>query len=111
MLRKLILPGLLLFFAAQAAAAQTLPIAEIHGEGHVAATLGREVTTEGIVTLVADSTVWIQTAGQAGLRSGLAIEMAETPQLARGDLIRVSGRIEQQRPENRPQDLVGHAAN
>ncbi|MGY6553607.1 MAG: endonuclease/exonuclease/phosphatase family protein [Wenzhouxiangella sp.] len=97
---------LLSFWLAAPALADHIAIAEIHGEGHISAALDREVTTEGIVTLVADNTVWIQTAGEAGLRSGLAIEMSQTPQVARGDRIRVSGRIEQQRPENRPQDLA-----
>lgn len=88
------------------ALADSLAIADIHGDGHVAAALGREITTEGIVTLVADNTIWIQTAGAPTRRNGLAIEMRATPPVARGDHIRVRGRIEQQRPDNRPQDLA-----
>lgn len=69
MLKKLCLPALLLLvFATPAAASQTLSIAEIHGNGHVPAMHGAEVTTEGIVTLVADNTFWIQTAGANGQR-------------------------------------------
>ena len=86
-------------------AAEIRSIAEIHGDGHVPAAGGLEVTTEGIVTLVADNLFWIQTPGENHRRSGLGVETAGPPSVARGDHVRISGRIEQQRPENRPQDL------
>ncbi|TVS13813.1 MAG: hypothetical protein EA419_00785 [Wenzhouxiangella sp.] len=88
------------------AAAEIHSIAEIHGDVRVPAMHGVEVTTEGIVTLVVDSTFWIQTAGANGQRAGLSVVTADTPPVARGDHVRVSGRIEHQRPENRPVDLA-----
>jgi len=95
-----------LLFTAETAA-EVRSIADIHGTGHVPAALGLEVTTEGIVTLVVDDTFWIQSAGPNGTRTGLPVVTVAGPApVARGDRVRVSGRIEQQRPDNRPQDLA-----
>lgn len=102
--RFLLLPFALLL--SLGTSAEMRSIAEIHGDGRIPSAIGQEVSTEGIVTLVVDNQFWIQTAGEPRMRSGLMVDMGSPPAVARGDHVRVSGRIEQQRPDNRPQDLA-----
>ena len=101
-----LLTALVFLLLAGNLAGEVQAIRDIHGEGHVPAALDEPVTTEGVVTLVLDNLVWIQTPGEPVLRSGLAIVTAGPPDVARGDLLRVGGRIESHRPDNRPVDLA-----
>ncbi|NDY95869.1 endonuclease/exonuclease/phosphatase family protein [Wenzhouxiangella limi] len=92
------------FLLAASLSAQTLSIPEIHGDGHVPTVPNREITTQGIVTLVLEDRFWVQ-APDIDRRAGLAVLTEGRPSVGRGDRVALRGRIEHYLPDNRPTDL------
>ncbi len=103
--RKLILfCASLLCWISAAAEIRTIP--EIHGSGNAPLVENREVTTEGVVTLVLANGFWVQAPAHADARAGLPVFTESVPTVARGDRVRLRGRVQQQRADNRPADLA-----
>lgn len=105
---KYLLTACCLFFVF-AAHAETLSIADIQGTAAASEHIDRRVTTTGVVTLVMRDGFWIQdgipTAGAAAAR-GLQVFTGDTPEVARGDRIVVTGTVAEYRPGDRAHDLT-----
>lgn len=98
----------LMLLAALPACADPVPIASIQGDALTSTVEGRSVTTEGVVTLTLHDGFWIQQGTPAAdqIRSaGLWVFSGRAVGVVRGDRVRVTGRVEEYRPDDRTHDI------
>lgn len=96
---------LLLSICVARLSAQVLPISQVQGSGSRSPLEGQEVEVQGVITGVAATGFFLQDPnpdGDPATSEGLFVYTRTTPQLAVGEVVRVSGRVQEYVPTADP---------